>query len=88
MKNTKSKIKPIKTGATYCLGCKDCIHNFKPQEVKMANKVFREKSNCAVCRSNKSRFLKQKKTRLRCINLFKLLILILVIINAKLLREV
>ena len=64
MKNIRLKIKPIKTGkklgTTYCLGCKDYTHNFRPQEVKMINKVFREKSNCIVCRSNKSRFLKQK----------------------------
>ena len=63
MKNAESKIKPIKTGkelgTTYCLGCKDFTHNFRPQEVKMTNKVLREKSNCVVCRSNKSRFLKQ-----------------------------
>ena len=60
----QSKIKPIKTGkkpaATYCLGCKDYTDNFKPQEIKMTNKVLREKSNCVVCRSSKSRFLKQK----------------------------
>ena len=30
-------------GTTYCLGCKDITHNFKPQEVKMTNKVLREK---------------------------------------------
>ena len=64
MKNTQSKIKPIKTGkelgTTYCLGCKDFTHNFKPQKVKMTNTVLREKSNCVVSRSNKSRFLKQK----------------------------
>ena len=64
MKSTQSKIKPIKTGkelgTAYCLGCKDFTHNFRPQEVNMTNKVLREKSNCAVCRSNKSRFLKQK----------------------------
>ena len=64
MKKTQSKIKPIKTGkklgTTYCLGCKDFTHNFIPQEVKMPNKVLREKSNCIVCQSNKSRFLKQK----------------------------
>ena len=44
MKNTPSKIKPIKTGkavgATYCLGCKDYTDNFKPQEVNMTNKVL------------------------------------------------
>ena len=65
MKNTKSKIKPIKAGkelgTTYCLGCKD-LHNFWPQEVKMTNKVLREKSNCVVCRNAKSRFLKQKRS--------------------------
>ena len=39
MKNTESKIKPIKTGKkvgiTYCLGCKDYTDNFKSQEKKM-----------------------------------------------------
>ena len=64
MKKTRSKTKPIKTGielgTTYCLGCKDYTDNFKPQEIKMANEVLREKSNCIACRSNKSRFLKQK----------------------------
>ena len=62
MKNTESKIKPIKTGkeigTTYCLGSKDYTHHFKPQEIKMTNKVVREKSNCVVCRSRESRFLK------------------------------
>ena len=57
MKNTQSKIKPIKTGkkigAKCCLGCKDYTHNFKPQEIKMT-----KKSNYFVCRSSKSRFLK------------------------------
>ena len=45
-----------RTGTTYCLGCKDFTHNFRPQEVKMTNKVLREKSNCVVFRLNKSRF--------------------------------
>ena len=43
----------------YCLGCKDYTHNFKPQEVKMTNNLFREKSKCVFCQSSKSRFLKQ-----------------------------
>ena len=64
MKNSKSKIKPIKTGkeptTTYCFGWKDFTHNFRPQEVKMTNKVLREKYNCVVFQSNKSRFLKPK----------------------------
>ena len=65
MKNSQSKIKPIKTrkemGAKYCLGCKDYTDNFKSQEVKMINEVLKEKSNYVVCRSSKSRFLKQKQ---------------------------
>ena len=65
MKNTQSKIKLIKTkkelGTTYCLRCKDYTHNFKPQEVKMTNKVLREKSNCVVCRSSKSTKAQQQQ---------------------------
>ena len=64
IKNPQSKIKPIKIGkrpgTTYCFGCKDFAHKFRPQEVKMTNKVLREKSNCVVCRSNQWRFLEQK----------------------------
>ena len=55
MTNTNSKIKPTKIGkqsrTTYCFLCK---------EVKMKNKELIEKSNCVVCRSNKSRFFKTK----------------------------
>ena len=65
MKNTQSKIKSIKTGkelgTTNCLVCKDFSHNFKPQEVKMKNKVLREKSNCVVCRSSKSTKAQQQQ---------------------------
>ena len=64
MKNTQSKIKAIKIGkqlgTTYCFGCKDYTKNVKPEKVKMTNKALREKSDCVVCRSDKSRFLKQK----------------------------
>ena len=35
------------------------MQKFRPQEVKMTNKVLREKSHC-VYQSNKSRFLNQK----------------------------
>ena len=52
MKNTQSKIKPLKTGkqpgTTYCFGCKDFTQKFRPQQVKMTNKVLRAKSNCIV----------------------------------------
>ena len=49
MKNTKSKIKPIKIGE-------------QPEFLarKSENKVLREKSRCVVCRSNKLGVLKQK----------------------------
>ena len=64
MKNTQSNLGPIKIGkqpgTTYCFGCKDYTKNFRPEKVKMTNKILREKSNCVDCQSNKSRFLKQK----------------------------
>ena len=63
MKSILSNLKPIKTGkqpeTTYCFGCKDYTKNFRLEKVKMTNKVVREKSHCIVCRTNKSRFLKQ-----------------------------
>ena len=64
MKNTQSKIKPTKigkqSGTTHCFGCKDYTKNFRPEKVKMINKILREKSHCFIFQSNKSRFLKQK----------------------------
>ena len=58
MKNAQSKIKALKIGKQ--LGYKDYTKNFRPEKVKMTNNILREKSYCVVCRSNKSRFLKQK----------------------------
>ena len=56
MKNTQSKTKTIKigkqSGAAYCFGCKDFTHKFRPEKVKLTNKVLREKSHCVVCQSN------------------------------------
>ena len=53
MKNTESKIKPIKIGKqprrTYCFECKDYTQNFRSEKVKITNKVLREKSHCVVC---------------------------------------
>ena len=37
-----------KIGTTYCLECKDYIDSFRPQEIKITNKVLREKSSCVV----------------------------------------
>ena len=59
MKNKTDKNQK-RTWNNILFGCKDYTHNFRPHEVKMINKVFREKSNCMVCQSNKSRFLRQK----------------------------
>ena len=74
MKNSKSKLNPIKTGKElgkrYCLGCKYFTNKFRPQEVKMTSKVLREKSNCVVCRNAKSRFLKQKHNKQKTIQRF------------------
>ena len=53
IKNKTNKIMK-RPGTMYCLGCKD-----------LTNKVFRKKSNCMVCWSNKSRFLKQKRNNKR-----------------------
>ena len=65
MGNALSKIKPIKTGkeigTIYCLGCKDNIDSFKPQEIKMKNKVLRKKSNSVVSQTSKPRFLEEKR---------------------------
>ena len=51
-RKNKTEIKLIKIGkrpeTTYCLGCKGYMQNFRPQEVKMANKVLREKFHCVV----------------------------------------
>ena len=60
MLEIKPKNLEKKIGTAYCLRCKDYTNDFKSQEVKMTNEVLREKSNCVDCRSNQSRFLKQK----------------------------
>ena len=45
---------------TYCLGCKKHTGNISSKKVMMMNKVIRDKSRCANCMSDKSRFLKQR----------------------------
>ena len=65
MKNTKSEIKPIKigkqSGTRYCFGCKDYTQNFRPEKLKMTNKVLREKSPCFVFQSNIKIFKSKNK---------------------------
>ena len=58
---------------TYCLKCKKDTEkvyskmlktkNVGSKKVTMKNKVTREKSRCANCISDKSRFLKQKPNK-------------------------
>ena len=45
MKNTQSKINPIKigkqSGTTYFFGCKGYTKNFRPEKVKMTKKIVK-----------------------------------------------
>ena len=45
---------------TYCLACREHTGDIGSKRVTMTNKVIREKSRCAQCLSDKSRFTKQK----------------------------
>ena len=45
---------------TYCLGCRRHTGNIGSKKVIIMNKVIRDKSRCASCMTDKSRFLKQK----------------------------
>ena len=45
---------------TYCLGCRRHTGNIGSKKVMMKNKIIRNKSRCANCNADKSRFLKQK----------------------------
>ena len=45
---------------TYRLACREHTNNIGSRKVTMTNKVIRDKSRCARCLSDKSRFMKQK----------------------------
>ena len=45
---------------TYYLSYKKHINNLASRKVRMTNKVFRQKSKCIVCLSDKLKFLQQK----------------------------
>ena len=50
MKNTQSKVKTGKEIETaYCFGRKDYTQNFRPEKVKITNKVLKVKSHCVAC---------------------------------------
>ena len=48
---------------TYWLSCRKHTNNICSKKVMMLNEVIRDKSRCANCMSDKSRFLKQKHNK-------------------------
>ena len=46
---------------TYCLVCKDYTKRIKPKIVRNRQNRYIIQSNCATCRSKKSRFIKEQK---------------------------
>ena len=44
---------------TYCLSCKKCTKNTNPRIVKNKNNRSMIQSNCAICNSKKSRFIRE-----------------------------
>ena len=49
-------------GTTYCFGCKDFTHYFKPQEVKMKKKKCSEKNQTVLFVDQISRRFQNKNT--------------------------
>ena len=45
---------------TYCLSCRRHTDNIGSKKVTIINKIIRDKSKCANCMYDRSRFLKQK----------------------------
>ena len=56
---------------TYCLACRKHTNNIGSRTVTMTNKVIRDKSRCAQCLSDKSRFMKQKLNKKRGLVIYK-----------------
>ena len=46
---------------TYCLSCKKNTENINPKIVRNKQNRLMIQSNCAVCNSEKSRFIKEQK---------------------------
>ena len=46
---------------TYCLVCKDYTKSINPKIVRNRQNRYRIQSNCAICGSKKSRFIKEQK---------------------------
>ena len=45
---------------TYCLSCRKYTKNINPKIVKNKNKRSMIQSNCTICNSKKSRFIKEQ----------------------------
>ena len=48
---------------TYCLACRKHTNNIGSKTVTATNKVIRQKSRCAECLSDKSRFTRQQPNK-------------------------
>ena len=61
---------------TYCLSCRKYTKNINPKIVKNKNNRSMIQTNCAICNSKKSRFIKEKlgiKTPLNKVPLLNIL---------------
>ena len=56
---------------TYCLVCRKHTNNVGSRNITMTNKVISNKSNCGVCLSDKSRYLKRKHNKKVVSNIIK-----------------
>ena len=54
---------------TYCLACRKHTKNTNPKIVRNRQNRLMIQSNCAICDSNKSRFIKEQKALRILINL-------------------
>ena len=48
---------------TYCLSCRKYTKNTDSRTVKSKNEKSMIQSNCAICGSNKSRFIKEQQAK-------------------------
>ena len=48
---------------TYCLSCRKYTKNTNPRIVKNKNERSMIQSNCAICGSKKSRFIKEQQAK-------------------------
>ena len=46
---------------TYCLVCEKCTENTNPKKVRNRQNRLMIQSNCTICGSKKSRFIKEQK---------------------------